>query len=188
MFPYNGYAAYQESQHNRPFNWHSTMFRAVASLTVPDALEFHFPHLFPQIKINFSYFSSNFTYFLPHFGPPGGWVATQGRPWLRHWPRLLHNIIITHLICGKNYFDFKGDVIFFRRGWIPVVGPTFRIVKVRPPVIFLFWRWKFHDPPINRPRTPLGLVCCILYMSFIHIQNQVVLRREKSCQNLVSLA
>ena len=25
----------------------------------------------PQILINFSYFSSNFTYFLPRFGPPG---------------------------------------------------------------------------------------------------------------------
>ena len=40
--------------------------------------------LFPQIWINFSYFSSNFTYFLPHFGPPGGQVAHLGRPWLRH--------------------------------------------------------------------------------------------------------
>ena len=39
---------------------------------------------FPQISINFSYFSSNFTYFLPHFGPPGGRVAHPGRPWLRH--------------------------------------------------------------------------------------------------------
>ena len=33
----------------------------------------------------FSYFSSNFTYFLPHFGPPGGRLAHPGRPWLRHW-------------------------------------------------------------------------------------------------------
>ena len=40
---------------------------------------------FPQIWINFSYSSSNFTYFLPHFGPPGGQVAHPGRPWLRHW-------------------------------------------------------------------------------------------------------
>ena len=37
---------------------------------------------FPQISINFS---SNFTYFLPHFGSPGGRVAQPGRPWLRHW-------------------------------------------------------------------------------------------------------
>ena len=41
---------------------------------------------FPQILISFSYFSSNFTYFLPHFCPPGGRVAHPGRPWLRHWP------------------------------------------------------------------------------------------------------
>ena len=40
---------------------------------------------FPEISINFSYFSSNFTFFLPHFGPPGGRVAHPGRPWLRHW-------------------------------------------------------------------------------------------------------
>ena len=39
---------------------------------------------FPQILINFSYFSSNFTYFLPHFGSPGGRLAHPGRPWLRH--------------------------------------------------------------------------------------------------------
>ena len=45
--------------------------RAVASLTVPGGQEFHFP----QILINFSYFSSNFSHFLPHFGPPGGRVA-----------------------------------------------------------------------------------------------------------------
>ena len=40
--------------------------------------------LFPQISISFSYFSSNFKYFLPHFGPPGVQVAHSGRPWLRH--------------------------------------------------------------------------------------------------------
>ena len=56
--------------------------RAVANLTVLGGQEFHFPHFFPQISINFS---SNFTYFLPHFGPPGGRVAHPGRPWLRHW-------------------------------------------------------------------------------------------------------
>ena len=39
---------------------------------------------FPQISINFSYFSSNFTYYLPHLGRPGGRVAHPGRPWLRH--------------------------------------------------------------------------------------------------------
>ena len=40
--------------------------------------------VFPQVLINFSYFSSNFTYFLPHFGLPGGQVAHPGRPWLCH--------------------------------------------------------------------------------------------------------
>ena len=54
--------------------------RAVASLTVPGGQEFHFP----QISINFSNFSSNLIYFLPHFGPPGGEVAHLGRPWLHH--------------------------------------------------------------------------------------------------------
>ena len=39
---------------------------------------------FPQILIIFSYFSSNFSNFLPHFGSPGGRVAHPGRPWLRH--------------------------------------------------------------------------------------------------------
>ena len=33
----------------------------------------------------FLIFSSNFTYFLPHFGPPDGRVAHPGRPWLCHW-------------------------------------------------------------------------------------------------------
>ena len=42
---------------------------------------------FPQILINLSYFSSNFTHFLPHFGSPGGRLAHPGRPWLRHCPR-----------------------------------------------------------------------------------------------------
>ena len=37
-----------------------------------------------QISINFSYFSTNVTYFLPHLSPLGGRVAHPGRPWLRH--------------------------------------------------------------------------------------------------------
>ena len=37
---------------------------------------------FPQISVQFSYFSSNFFYFLPHFGPP---LAHLERSWLRHW-------------------------------------------------------------------------------------------------------
>ena len=45
--------------------------RAVVSLTVQGGQEFHFPHFFPQISIIFHYFSSNFTHFLPYFGPRG---------------------------------------------------------------------------------------------------------------------
>ena len=62
--------------------------RAVASLTVPGGQELHFPHFFPQILINFS---SNFTYFLPHFGPPGVQVAHPGWPWLRH---CIHDFVV----------------------------------------------------------------------------------------------
>ena len=36
---------------------------------------------FPQISINFSYFSSNFS----NFGSPGGQLAHPERPWLLHW-------------------------------------------------------------------------------------------------------
>ena len=36
--------------------------------------------LFPKILIIFSYFSSNFSHFLPHFGSPGGQLAHLGRP------------------------------------------------------------------------------------------------------------
>ena len=39
----------------------------------------------PKFWSFFSYSSSNFSYFLPHFGPTGGRVAHPGRPWLRHW-------------------------------------------------------------------------------------------------------
>ena len=50
---------------------------------------------FPQISINFS---SNCTYFLPHFGSPGGRLAHPGRPWLRHWfktnlKKTLHSLL-----------------------------------------------------------------------------------------------
>ena len=47
-----------------------------ARLVVPEPLV--------QISISFSYFSSNLTYFFPHFGPPGGQLAHPARPWLRH--------------------------------------------------------------------------------------------------------
>ena len=69
---------------------------------------------FPQISINFS---SNFTYFLPHFGPPGGQVAHPGRPWLRHWlgRACTHNgVKISHgksltmsNFCSPNYQNIE---------------------------------------------------------------------------------
>ena len=51
---------------------------------------------FPEIWIKFSYFSSNFSHFLPHFGPPGGQVAHPGRPWLCHWKWPIHQILSHH--------------------------------------------------------------------------------------------
>ena len=38
----------------------------------------------PQILVNFSYFSSNCTYFHSHFDSPGGRLAHPGRSWLYH--------------------------------------------------------------------------------------------------------
>ena len=56
---------------------------------------------FPQISINFS---SNFTYFLPHFGPPGGRVAHPGRPWLRHWNHASYDLITTTSSIFPSFF------------------------------------------------------------------------------------
>ena len=38
-----------------------------------------------SFSCSFSYFSSNFLHFLPHFGFLGGRFAHPGRPWLHHW-------------------------------------------------------------------------------------------------------
>ena len=65
--------------------------RAVASLTVPDGQDFHFPHFSSNFDQIFLFSRSNFAYFLPHFGPPGGRFAHPGRPWLRHCSELLKN-------------------------------------------------------------------------------------------------
>ena len=59
--------------------------RVVACLTVRGGQEFHFRHFFSSDFTQFS--SSNFLYFLPLFGPPGGRVAHPGRPWLCHCKR-----------------------------------------------------------------------------------------------------
>ena len=70
---------------------------------------------FPQILINFSYFSSNFTYFLPHFGPPGGWVAHPGRPWLRHWTHEPFDIIVQTEMCFFNSTIFTESLLPLNR-------------------------------------------------------------------------
>ena len=47
--------------------------RPTANLTVQGGQEFHFSH--SSNLTNFSYFYSKFSYFLPNFSPPGGWVG-----------------------------------------------------------------------------------------------------------------
>ena len=61
---------------------------------------------FSQILIIFFLFSSNFAYFLPHFGLPGGRVAHPGRPWLRHW------LYTSQLgLCPSNSGFQQSDII-----------------------------------------------------------------------------
>ena len=87
--------------------------RAVGSLTVPGGQEFHFPH-FSQILIIFSYFSSNVSHFLPHFGSPGGRLAHPGRPWLRHWPAgLFQNLSLHHIFIDRKVVWHKNAPFFF---------------------------------------------------------------------------
>ena len=62
--------------------WTSASPRAVASLAAPGGQE---SSLFLKFWSIFLNFSSNITFFFPHFGPPGGWVAHPGRLWLHHW-------------------------------------------------------------------------------------------------------
>ena len=84
--------------------------RAVASLTVLGGQEFHFPHFSSKFD-EFSYFSSNFTYLLPHFGPPGGRVAHPGRPWLRHCFHISKLALI--IISIVVFFFFVCVFLFF---------------------------------------------------------------------------
>ena len=52
---------------------------------------------FPQILINFSYFPSNFTYFLPLFGPPDGLTCPLGKALATTLAVLFVRPIIVHL-------------------------------------------------------------------------------------------
>ena len=60
--------------------------------------------LFSQILIDFSYFSSNFTYFLPHFGSPGGQVAHPERPLLCHCPT---SLFIVTIACSNSKIELN---------------------------------------------------------------------------------
>ena len=76
------------------FGW---LGSSVACLTIPDGLSRVGKNStflnFPQISISFSYFSSNFPHFCPHFGPQGGRVTHSGRSWLTPpWLGLMHCI------------------------------------------------------------------------------------------------
>ena len=57
--------------------------RAIASLTFSGGQGKNISSISPF----FPHFSSIFLNLLPHFGPPGGWVAHLGRPWLCHCTR-----------------------------------------------------------------------------------------------------
>ena len=87
------------------FNWDKLNGQGRSQPHSPGWARVPLSSFFPQISINFSYFSSNFIYFLPHFGPPGGQLAHPGRPWLRHceWenmPLIMGQIIIGKLVNG----------------------------------------------------------------------------------------
>ena len=81
--------------------------RAVASLTV-SGKSFTFL-IFPQIAINFFYFSSNVAHFLPHFGSPAGWLAHREKPWLCHCLRVQYISL-----CSFPYFGWI---------WVKRFGP-----------------------------------------------------------------
>ena len=93
--------------------------RAVASLTVPGGQEFHFPHLFPQIAINFSLFFLKLNLFSSSFWlsgwasrPPGKALAT---PLLVATHELLH--LHQHQSSHEDYLvdgtgALRDDVIY----------------------------------------------------------------------------
>ena len=89
------------------------IFRAVARLAVTGG------HFFFQILINFSYFSSNFTYFLPNLGPR---LAHPGRPWLRHlinnsriaWPT---KTLVPFFNFSENLLQDAYTIFFFKKSW-----------------------------------------------------------------------
>ena len=81
---------------------------------------------YPQISIYFSHFSSNFTYFLPHFGSPGGRVATT---------LLLLNVLNWCTVWNLKVVAY---IIFFFNKKLPDIGPNFdQIFDQNYPIFFL---------------------------------------------------
>ena len=76
--------------------------------------EFHFPNFFPKFWSFLSYVSSNFSDFLPHFGPIGERVAHPGRPWLMAMPLGLHldlnNPWLVHLHVVQIFTNTVGKI------------------------------------------------------------------------------
>ena len=66
-------------------NRQTRVTRAVASLSLPGGQDLENFLNLSSFSCSFSYFSSNFLHFLPHFGFLGGRFAHPARPWLRHW-------------------------------------------------------------------------------------------------------
>ena len=76
---------------------------------------------FPQILIKFSYFSSNFTSFLPHFGPPGGASRPPGKalatPLGMCPPQKLENILYFWNWNHAIWWIYFGENILYFWNW-----------------------------------------------------------------------
>ena len=85
----------------------SDLIRAVASLTVPGGARVPLSSFFPQILIIFSYFSSNFSHFLPHFGSPGG-----SRPPGKALATPLDLIVFNNRIVNAAMFNSESEGLY----------------------------------------------------------------------------
>ena len=57
-----------------------------------------------KFQFIFLVFPQTFTYFLPHFGPPGGRVPHPGRPWLRHCCQVSLSIVYIQINFSLHLF------------------------------------------------------------------------------------
>ena len=101
----------------------------------------------PQISINFSYFFSNFTYFLPHFGPPGGRLQGRSQPHSPGWARVPLSSFFPQILIIFSYFSSNFS------HFLPHFGsPSGRFTHPGRP-------WLRHwatRPPEKALATPLG--------------------------------